>query len=269
MGKGARIALLGVRGTVPVDGPEVARYGGATTCVLVRMGGEVIVLDAGSGMMRLNSYLKSEEQSVHLLLSHPHLDHMLGLPSCPVLYDSTRQIHIYAAAHSGLSPREQVARMMEPPLWPVGPEVFQADVSFQTLTGPFALGDVAIETLEGVHPGGCTAFRLEHSGMSIVYATDYELDDQSIPRLADFARGCSLLLCDGQYSDTEFLERRGYGHSSWRGAATLARESGAQRLLVLHHAPWRTDAALDAAQPLLERIFSNGAFARGGEEITL
>ncbi|MEG1875184.1 MAG: MBL fold metallo-hydrolase [Angelakisella sp.] len=263
------VTILGARGTAPTVGPQVAGYGGGTSCVLVRMGGQTMILDAGSGIMAISRHLKEEEHSISLLLSHPHFDHLVGIPSCPVLYDPTRTVQIFAAPHGGLSPRQQVERLMSPPLWPVGPEAFQAQVSFHDLGNVLMLGNVRVTTMEGAHPGGCTVFRLEYGERSVVYATDYELDEQSFPRLAAFAQGCTLLLCDGQYSDTELARHRGYGHSSWREAARLGRECAAERLLIIHHAPWRSDAELDAAQPLLRNLFQNAAFARDEEMIPI
>lgn len=269
MGTGVSVVVLGARGSAPTEGAQVSRYGGGTSCVLVRMGGQVIVLDAGTGLMDLERALKPEDERIHLLLSHPHFDHMVGLPSCPVLYDPGRAVRIYAAPRAGLSPREQIARLMSPPLWPVGPEAFTARVSYETIVGGFSLGPVTVDVMEGAHPGGCTVFRLSCGGTSVVYASDCELDEESTPPLSEFARDCTLLLCDGQYSIAEFSARRGYGHSSWRSTARLAAHCGAKRLLIFHHAPLRTDAELDAARPLLAELFSPGAFARGGEEIFL
>lgn len=269
MGMRTAITILGARGTMPVEGQEVSRYGGGTSCVLVRMGGEVIVLDAGTGIMDLGRVLGEKERSLHLLLSHPHFDHIAGLPSCPIFFLPDYTVCIHAAPHGGRSPRQQVECLMGPPLWPVGPDAFRADVSYRTIGGAFSLGAVSVKIMEGVHPGGCTMFRLECGDKSVVYASDYELDQESFARLADFSKDCSLLLCDGQYTEEEFRRRRGYGHSSWQAAAKLGRESGARRLLITHHAPWRRDEELEAVEPLLQKMFSSGAFARGGEEITI
>lgn len=269
MQNAATVKVLGARGTVPIEGEAVARYGGATACVLVRLGGENIVLDAGTGLLDLDRVLLAEERAASILLGHPHFDHLLGLPFCPVLYDSTRRVDVYAAERGGLGPRQQLERLMSPPLWPVGPEVFTAEVGFHTIEGDFALGGVSVRVMEGCHPGGCSVFRLDWGGTSVVYASDYELDGESFPRLASFAEGCTLLLCDGQYFETERAEKRGFGHSTWREAARLASVCNAHILRILHHDPWHSDRQLDAAAPELERLFQNGAFARSGEEISL
>src|SRR2546428_11986964 len=55
-----RIKLWGVRGSLPVPGPETMRYGGNTSCVEVRADGELIVLDAGTGIRGLGIALEKE-----------------------------------------------------------------------------------------------------------------------------------------------------------------------------------------------------------------
>lgn len=268
-GSGAAVTVLGARGTAAVFGSRVLRYGGGTSCLLVRMAGETIVLDAGTGIQRLECALKDQEKRIWMLLSHAHFDHIEGLLSCEVLYDDEKQIQIYGAELDGLSVEEQIRKLMSPPLWPVGPEAFSAAVTFHETEECFQLGQVTVRTMGGIHPGGSVVYRLEHEDVSIVYATDYEIDENSIQRIEEFSRGCTLLLCDGHYFQEEREKHRGYGHSCWNEAVQLAKRCGAEKLRIIHHAPWRGDDALDQADLELKKIFRNGAFAKGGEEIRI
>ena len=93
--------------------------------------------------------------------------------------------------------------------------------------------------------------------------------DGLLPRLADFARDCDLLLCDGQYSGAEWPSRSGFGHSTWTAAARLGSACGAKTVRVIHHDPAHTDDELDAAAEELHAIHPNCAFARAGEEVLL
>lgn len=270
MGERATVTILGARGSVPVSGKQFSRYGGATSCVLVRMGGQSILLDAGTGLMDLLSFLAPEENELTLLLTHPHIDHMMGFPACPVLFQRHRALTFMGAARRESSVLDQVLTLMAPPLWPVGPEAFLAHVRFFDFEShAFSLGPVKVTTMEGCHPGGCTVFRLTCDHISLVYATDYELTPASTPRLAEFARDCSLLLCDGQYTRAEYETKRGFGHSPWESMAELARACGAKALRIFHHDPDRTDQALDDFSGELERLFPGGQFATCAEEIVL
>lgn len=262
------ITFLGTRGTIPVDGPQVMKYGGATSCIYVHMGGQCIVLDGGSGLLTLPDVIDANQDHIHLLLSHPHVDHMMGIPVCASFYSGKQHITLYASPRQGLGAQAMVTRMMSEPLWPVEPTIFPS-MSFVDLAEDFCIGPVHIRMIDGPHPGGCTIFRLDCDGKSLVYATDIELDEQSFAMISDFARDCSLLLIDGQYTDDELPSKHSFGHSSWQQALQLAQASGVKRLGIIHHDPARTDEDLDHLQHELQMLFPSGFFARGGEVVTL
>ena len=262
------VTILGARGSIPVSGKQYSRYGGATTCVLFGSDGRFVVLDAGTGLLSLPEEAVRQAQ-LPLLLTHPHADHLLGLLMCPYVTAPSARLDVYAAPRNGLDAREQLARLMSPPLWPVGPEELPADIRFHDLPGELSLGDIRVSVLEGVHPGGVSVLRLEAAGRRFVFATDCSLTASFAPRLAEFAQGCDLLLCDGQYSEAEWESHAGYGHSSWDMAARLARQCGAKRLRIIHHSPFRTDTELDRAAERLRSIDPAFDFAKEGEEIEL
>lgn len=265
----ASVAILGTRGSVPVSGEAYLRYGGATTCVFLRFGDQVVVLDCGTGMLELPKVLHKNDQQIAVLLSHPHVDHLLGIPMCPVVFDPEKKIDIYGAVWNGLDVRQQVCAFLAPPLWPVGPDRFPAEISFHDLPDTFCLGNVTVESMNGVHPGGVSLFRLTGGGKTVVFMTDCTVTAENIPVLAEFARDCDLLLCDGQYSQQEWKGREHFGHSTWRAAAQLGTACGARMVRVIHHDPARTDVQLDSAARELTKLHKNCAFARAGEEILL
>ena len=269
MRQGASVAILGARGSVPVSGEDFLRYGGDTTCVLVRLAGQAVILDAGTGLMNLPPLLEEGERRIPLLLSHPHADHLLGLPMCPLLFRSDFQMDIYAAGRNGRDAEAQVGALMSPPLWPIGPERLAAPLTFHELSPHLELGAVTVDAMGGVHPGGVSLLRLAGGGRRVVFATDCTITDALLPGLTAFARDCDLLLCDGQYSDAEWPARAGFGHSTWTAAARLGRDCGAKQVRVIHHDPFRTDALLDGAAEELHRIHPNCDFARSGEEVLL
>ena len=264
-----KVVILGTRGSVPVSGEAYLRYGGATTCVFLRFGDQTIVLDCGTGMMELPKVLHKNDRRITVLLSHPHVDHLLGLPMCPVAFDPERKIDIYGAVRRGMDVRQQVCAFLAPPLWPVGPDKFPAGITFRELPEQLVLGDVTVETMAGAHPGGVSLFRLAGGGKRVVYITDCTVTEKNLSGLAGFARDCDLLLCDGQYSRQEWKGREHFGHSTWTAAAQLGAVCGAKMVRVIHHDPFRTDAQLDSAAQELTEIHSSCAFARAGEKIVL
>lgn len=264
-----RVDILGTRGTVPVCGEDFLRYGGATTCVFLRFEDQIVVLDCGTGMMELPKFLHKDDRKITVLLSHPHADHLLGLPMCPAVFDPAKQIDIYGAVRNGMCVRQQVCALLAPPLWPVGPDRFPAEITFRDLPEQMLLGDVMVESMNGVHPDGVSLFRLTGGGKTVVIMTDCSVTEENIPVFAKFSRDCDLLLCDGQYSQQEWKGREHFGHSTWVAAAQLGVSCGAKQVRIIHHDPFRTDTQLDSAAQELREIHSNCAFARAMEEILL
>ena len=123
--------------------------------------------------------------------------------------------------------------------------------------------------MEGVHPGGVTLFKLTGEGKSVVFVADCTLTEQLLPEVIEFAKDCDLLLCDGQYSLSEWSGRENFGHSTWIAAAKLGAECGAAQVRIIHHDPERTDEELDNATEELLAIHKNCAFAQSGEQLFL
>src|ERR1700760_2669315 len=75
-----RVRFWGARGSYPTPGPRTIRYGGNTSCVEVEVGGHILVLDAGSGIIRLGEDLlqraADEPLELALFLTHGHGDHL-------------------------------------------------------------------------------------------------------------------------------------------------------------------------------------------------
>src|SRR3981081_1743639 len=118
----ARLKFWGVRGSIPVPGPTTVRYGGNTSCVEVRADGEIIILDAGSGIRPLGEALAAEFRGhsieITILITHTHWDHIQGFPFFLPAYDARNRVHIlgYEGARAGLA--ATLAGQMESPYFP-------------------------------------------------------------------------------------------------------------------------------------------------------
>lgn len=263
-----RVFLLGVRGSLPVSGAAFRKYGCATTCIYVRLGGRSAVLDGGTGLLSLPEEALAEP-ALPLLLTHPHADHLLGLPLCPYAMRQGGRLDIYAAPRGGLDAEALFRRIMSPPLWPVGPEALPARIAFHGLPATLDLDGISVRAMEGVHPGGVSVLSLSGGGRRVVLLTDCTLTPALRPKLLDFAGDCDLLLIDGQYSDGEWSARSSFGHNTWTQAARFGAECGAKQVRIIHHDPFRTDCALDKAAEELLQSCPRGAFGREGEVIGL
>lgn len=261
-----RLTVYGTRGSIATSGPQYVAYGGATSCYLVEAGGERIFLDAGTGLAKAPA---TGAGTTTILVSHLHLDHLAGLGMYSRLSTQGTRTRLVLPTKSAEEGRRVLDRLFAPPLWPfkLGDGAGGLQVEALPESGTLSIGSVNVRFVDGNHPGGCKAFRLESDGRAIVYVTDYERDDASFARVAALAEGADLLLVDGQYQDEDLSKYAGFGHASPRVGLDLMRQSGAKRLLIIHHDPCSTDEMLRTR----ERALGNPVvrFAREREVIEL
>ena len=121
------------------------------------------------------------------------------------------------------------------------------------------------------HPnGGVLNYRIERAGRSIVLATDVEGTEGETGDLVEFAKDTDLLVHDAQYTDEEYeTVTRGWGHSTWRMAADVARRCHARRLVLYHHDPTHDDSAVEAIERLAREKFPRSIAACEGLEFRL
>jgi phosphoribosyl 1,2-cyclic phosphodiesterase len=252
-----RIRIWGARGSIPAPGPATARYGGNTSCVQVTLSdGNVLVLDAGSGIRELGPACAEAEQ-INILLTHLHLDHIQGLLFFAPFFRPEMEIVIWGPPASGASLRDRIARYLSAPLSPVEIRSLPAKVSFRKCPADeWEIGSARIQAAPVNHRGPTLGFRIREADTSLCYLPDHEpalgapLDAVEPDWISGFALAdhCSLLLHDCQYTDEEYPQRVGWGHSSVSDALMFARRSDAAQVLLFHHDPYRTDVQLDLLQ---------------------
>lgn len=270
-----KIQFWGVRGSIASPGPDTREVGGNTSSVEVVAGDTRILLDAGTGLRALGNHLLKEGTDVRatLLLSHYHWDHIQGLPFFVPLYQKSTQLEIVGARNGLMSVRETLEHQMRAPVFPVRlGDVGARLTTREILPGDvFHVGDVCVRTLRGVHPDGVLAYRLEHAGRSVVYATDIEHAGALVdPAMCAFAQGADVLIYDAQYTDEEYTgsggapPKVGWGHSTISAGVALARAAGVGRYVLFHHDPARTDAAVEALERTAQAAFAPSIAAREG-----
>ena len=250
------VRFRGVRGSLPAPAPENMRYGGNTSCVEIRFGDQVLILDAGSGIRALGDELIRDAREggveMTLLLSHSHWDHIQGLPFFAPGYSSKNRITIFGANGHGGQLQRALAAQMTPLHFPVGLEQMRGLEPVRDLSPDSTkLGNLVVRTTPLNHPGGCTGFRIECAAGHLAYLPDHEpyRGDQpgsSAQRaLIEFVRGVDLLILDTQYTEKEYANRVGWGHGCLPDSVELAIKAGARRLLLFHHDPSHDDRQLD------------------------
>ncbi|MCC6750371.1 MAG: MBL fold metallo-hydrolase [Deltaproteobacteria bacterium] len=263
------VRFWGVRGSVPCPGPATAEVGGNTSCVEVRLGGERILLDGGTGLRQLGLRQAGLPLEATLLFGHLHWDHIQGVPFCAPLYHPQSRVRLVGP--QGLL-RALATQMSGGPTFPIGLEALSAQLAVEPIDAGarFRVGSVEIATTALRHPGGVIGYRLTAHGRSVVYACDVEHAAEGLDApLVELARGADLLVYDAQYLPEEYPAKVGWGHSTFERGAALARAAGVGQLALTHHDPSRTDAAVAELEARARALFPRTVAAREGLTLRL
>lgn len=267
------VRFWGVRGSIACSGPETMRYGGNTSCLEIRCGGRLLIFDAGTGARKLGLSLPTEPLDYDHFFTHTHWDHIAGVPFfCPA-YRNGNRIRIRAGHLSPPMTMESALRQaMSEPLFPVPFEVLKAEIDFVDFAAGDTLDlgdDIIVRTAPLNHPNGATGYRVEYDGKSICYVTDTEhVPGHPDRNILGLIEGADIVIYDSTYTDEEFADYVGWGHSTWQEGVRLAEAANVGRLVIFHHDPGRDDDALDAIGAEARAKFAGALVAREGETLT-
>lgn len=284
-----QLRFWGVRGSIPTPGPHTVRYGGNTTCLEVRTDDDaLIILDAGSGIRALGLELARQMPlDCSIFITHTHWDHIQGLPFFVPLFVPGNRLTIHGLFDpvSMRSIRDVLSVQMEYRFFPVREAELKADIDFVTLTEKqqVQVDDATVTALLMNHPVLCMGYKIECNGKSLFFTGDHEpfqniyspqepeYDDyqkhilDKRQGIIEFIRGVDVLVTDAQYTDDEYPDKVGWGHSTHSKGLEMAREAEVGRVYFTHHEPTRSDDELDAVLFALRRDHA----AAGGPEIDL
>lgn len=275
------VRIWGTRGSYPVARTEMLRYGGNTSCVEVRIGRRLIILDAGTGLRLLGNALMREPDMnldldhIYMLVTHTHWDHIIGFPFFDPIYHANRRLSIYGLQRTQASLRTTFANAVGAPLLPIGLESLHATLDFFEINQDrrFELfPGVHIETARTNHPFRALGYRIESADGILTYipdtgpfhtvlfgdervdwngqptaCTEEELRTLTEMRagIVRLAAGADWLIYDSQFTPAQYARFPHWGHSTAAQALEIARDAGVGTLLLFHHDPHRTDAELD------------------------
>ncbi|MDB9822158.1 MBL fold metallo-hydrolase [Deltaproteobacteria bacterium] len=259
------ISFWGTRGSVSTPGRITEKYGGNTPCVSVRCQDTQIIFDAGTGIRNLGIELLEEIKrednppSLHLFLSHTHWDHIQGLPFFMPSYHKDTKLTIYGSPRKERFLASILKEQMDYEYFPVSMSAFPADISIQEIGEEnIRLGALTVEWQEQIfHPGGSVRYKVSLNGKKVVYATDVELDNMFnnikhneenralAQEFMSFISHADLLIADAQYTEDEYRDKVGWGHSSIPVLLDTAFQSQVKQLAIFHHDPQHSDKLLD------------------------
>ncbi len=257
-----RVTVCGVRGSTPAPGPDFVRYGGHTSCVAVAPDGgrPSLLLDGGTGLMRVTEMLGATPFDGTLLLGHLHWDHTHGIPFFKSGTAHGSRVDVLLPEQVAGRPGDAhatLARCFSPPHFPVEPRELGGGWTFAEIAeGTRALEGFEVLARQIPHKGGRTfGYRVSDGTGSIAYLSDHSptslgpgpdgLGERHESALA-LADGVDLLITDAQHLAAQFPDVAFLGHASVEYDVELAVEAGVRTLVLFHHDPWRTDDEVDA-----------------------
>ena len=213
----------------------------ATASVLVRGECTALLFDAGTGVGRLlePEFARQLEgvDCLNVLLSHYHLDHVIGLTWLPKVWQS--RVRIFAPSEPLVDARahEALSRLTTAPLFALPLDRFPCPTEVVSVTGeaPLEIGEFSVHVLRQRHSGGSAGFRVDDC---FAYVTDTDADERHVP----FLDGVEVAFMDAFYDSDEYAATGGtpgerLDHGSNAGVAAAARQAGVKTLGLIHINP--------------------------------
>lgn len=280
------VTFWGTRGSIPCPGKDTIVFGGNTTCLEIRAGKKLVIVDLGTGIKPLGDRLiqvdsKREGITADIFVSHTHWDHIMGFPMFGPIFMPNSKLHIRGPVSFDDESLEQIiGGQLAYRYWPITRGELSARIEYTQIGETSTdLGDGLCVTSKFLnHPILCLGYRFEYEGKSIVTAFDHEpfrnlfSTDPADPGFNEFAaqegetaaseenekisrfyEGADLLVHDCQYTEAEFEHHLGWGHSSYNYALDTAASAGVKKLILFHHDPNRTDAQLEELEQFCQK----------------
>ncbi len=293
----------GVRGSFPVANKDFLRYGGNTSCIEINAGNQLIILDAGTGIVGvgddltekyISSAINPEERTpvkASVLLSHIHFDHLLGLTFFKPLHFKSTELNIFGGSNNL---KKDLSELVFGKTFPIdlgniacklnifeipleGKILFREGHSPSLIFDDIKIEaeDVLVEFYKSyVHPqDGVMIYKISYQGKSIVYATDKECYLGGDKKFVQFAKNCDLLIHDSQYTKEDYLNpyssKQGYGHSTFDMAIESMLQTGSKNLAFFHYEPSYNDEKLDKIKEYYSSDYKNLIMPYEGFELNI
>ncbi len=251
------LIFYGTRANISAPGSDILKYGAHTPCMLIRDGDDQLIVSAGFGIGFLSDHLQKKTGAFHILLTHFHWDHIQGLNYFAPIHFPKNEVHFYSP-FSADRLKEIMDIYFDGSYGPFnGWEELNSTISFHQLThSPTPVNGFDVSFLPVRHADETCAFKFSRGGTEIVYATDYEADgNPDNDAFINWAKGCSILVHDAMYTEEEYENKKGWGHSTFEKACENAVGINPGRLILAYHEPLRTDQEMESIEYRLKKKF--------------
>ncbi len=267
------VRFWGVRGSIACPGSHTVRYGGNTSCVEMRVGGQRLIFDGGTGLRELGvSLLGDMPLEANMFFTHSHWDHIQGFPFFVPAFVKGNRFNIYGAvAPNGSTIEQRLNDQMLHPNFPVPLQVMGADLKFCDIDigETVRIGEISIENALLNHPGEAVGYRVTYQGKTAAYITDTEHRPGGLDHnVVQLAHQADVMIYDSTYTDAEYYDPKaskvGWGHSTWQEAVKVAKAAEVKTLVIFHHDPSHDDDFMDQVAADAKAAFANSVVAKEG-----
>ena len=275
------VCFWGVRGSIPCPGRTTIEFGGNTSCLEIRAGERLVIVDLGTGVKPLGDWIMGHDfrkgpMNMDVFISHTHWDHIMGFPMfTPIFIPGTKLKILGPVSYNDDTLASIIGTQLSYRYWPVRQIELAARIDYEELkeTTVDMGGGLKVTTKYLNHPILCLGYRFEYQGKSIVTAYDHEPFRNLFPtdpadpsynedaaregeeaakeeneRILRFFHGADILIHDAQYTGGELEKHLGWGHSSYEYAIEAASQAEVKKLVFFHHDPNRTDEQLQSLE---------------------
>lgn len=270
------ISLWGVMGSMPGASIDMALYGSNTSCMSVQGKNQLVFFDAGTGIVHTQS-LTDQKQEVHVVFSHYHYDHILGLPFWSYLYHKEHTIHLYGPTFEGRTLENVIDGLFQPPYLPIRLASIPAKMVYHVVKPQqkFMIGDLEVTPCETDHPGGNMAYRITDGTYRAVYLTDLDYQKSDQQEIIKLCHRAHMVYFDAHFTPKEYGQTRfsGWGHSSIEAAISLRHDASVAQMFLGHYAPHRQPETLEELMSTYHQpgiaLAREGLTLRFGEEVEI
>ncbi len=285
MAESVKIKFWGVRGSTPCANSENMIFGGNTSCFQITSDtfDELLIVDCGTGIRNLGNHILNGGRQIkgRIFITHPHWDHLQGFPFFKPFYKESSWFRVYLPPQDGAGCKEILQGHMSNTFFPVTIEMLDADMDCETFyPGELQFDGFSVDYMWAKHTVQTAVYRFNVAGKTIIIAPDNELPQDDLPaskefikNFKEFVKGADVLIHDAQFNNEQYLERKGWGHSTWEHLIEVTADCNIKHLVLTHHDPDSDDVYLQNLDDHVKENHSANyetiSFAREGQHISL